>query len=91
MKQKVEWPEKELNKLEVNNLTDDEFRVMVIRMLMKFSENYKQLHENYKELNENYNGTRDTVHDIRAWGRGDSLCPLQSRTPWGMSKCQFRG
>ena len=55
-KEKEEYPEKELNEIEVTNLLDIEFKVMVIRMLKELSENYKELNGNYismKTLNKN--------------------------------------
>ena len=38
---------KELNKMEVTKLSDIEFKIMVIRMLKKLTDNYKDLSENY--------------------------------------------
>ena len=38
---------KELNKMEVSKLSDIEFKIMVIRMLKKLTDNYKDLSENY--------------------------------------------
>ena len=46
-----ESPEKELNEIEAGNLSDIEFKKMVIRM-------YKELSDNYKELSENYSSTK---------------------------------
>ena len=47
MKEKEEYPEKELSEIEANNLSDIEFNVMVIRMLKELSENYKELSGTY--------------------------------------------
>ena len=33
MKEKIKTPEKELNKMEISNLSDAEFKTLVIRML----------------------------------------------------------
>ena len=38
MKGQVKTPEKELNEMEVSNLSDAEFKTLVIRMLKEFSE-----------------------------------------------------
>ena len=38
MKGKIKTPEKELNKMEINNLSDSEFKTLVIRMLNELSE-----------------------------------------------------
>ena len=43
-----------LSENEANNLSDIEFKIMVIRMLKELSENYKELYESYKELIGNY-------------------------------------
>ena len=38
MKEQIKTPEKELNKMEINNLSDAEFKTLVIRMLKELSE-----------------------------------------------------
>ena len=38
MKEQNKTPEKELNKIEMNNLSDAEFKTLVIRMLKELSE-----------------------------------------------------
>ena len=38
MKEQIKTPEKELNKIEVSNLSDSEFKTLVIRMLKELSE-----------------------------------------------------
>ena len=38
MEEQIKTPENELNKMEISNLSDAEFKTMVIRMLKKFSE-----------------------------------------------------
>ena len=57
-KGKEESPEKELNEIETSNLSDIEFKIMVIRMLKELSENYKELYERYKELRGNYSSMK---------------------------------
>ena len=37
LKEQNKTPEKELNKVEINNLSDAEFRTLVIRMLREFT------------------------------------------------------
>ena len=39
MKEQIKTPEKELNKMEISNLSDAEFKTLVIRMLQELSEN----------------------------------------------------
>ena len=38
MKEQIHTPEKELNEVEISNLSDAEFKTLVIRMLKVFSE-----------------------------------------------------
>ena len=38
MKEQIKTPEKELNKMEISNLSDVEFKTLVIRMLKELSE-----------------------------------------------------
>ena len=39
MEEEIKTPEKELNKMEISNLSDAEFKALVIRMLKELSEN----------------------------------------------------
>ena len=52
-KGKKESLETVLNEIETSKLSNIEFKVRVIRMLKKLSENYKELKESYKELTVN--------------------------------------
>ena len=38
IKSQIKTPEKELNKMEISNLSDAEFKTLVIKMLKEFSE-----------------------------------------------------
>ena len=38
MKEQIKTPEKELNEMEMNNLSDAEFKILVMRMLKELSE-----------------------------------------------------
>ena len=42
MKEHEEFPEKDVNKMEVSNLPDMECKTMVIRLLKKLSENFNK-------------------------------------------------
>ena len=56
-----EWnktPEKELNKTEVSNLSEAEFKTLVIRMPKEISEDLKSLKKIYSEM-------KDTVIEIK--------------------------
>ena len=43
-----------LNEIEASQLSDIEFKTMVIRKLNEFSVNYQKLQGNYEELTKNY-------------------------------------
>ena len=43
MKEQIKTPEKELNKMEISNLSDAEFKTLVIRMLMEISEDLSSI------------------------------------------------
>ena len=43
MKEQIKTPEKELNKMEISNLSDAEFQTMVIRMLKELSEDLSSI------------------------------------------------
>ena len=52
-KGKEEASEKMLNEIESSQLSDIEFKALVIRKLNELSENYQKLQGNYEELTEN--------------------------------------
>ena len=54
MKGKKEASERMLNEIEASQLSDTEFKAMVIRKLTQHTENYKKLQGNYNELTANY-------------------------------------
>ena len=43
-------PPKGLDEMEVSNLSDTELKIMVIKMLKEFTDNYKELSENYNSM-----------------------------------------
>ena len=45
MKEQIKTPEKEQNKMEISNLSDAEFKTLVIRMLKKLSEDLNSMHK----------------------------------------------
>ena len=54
MKGKEEVSETMLNEKEAGQLSDIEFKAMVIRKLNELTENYQKLQGNYNELTANY-------------------------------------
>ena len=43
MKEQMKTPKKELNKLDISNLSDAEFKTLVIRMLKELSEDFNSI------------------------------------------------
>ena len=54
MKGKEEASERMLNEIETSQLSDIEFKAMVIRKLTELTENYQKLQGNYNEFTTNY-------------------------------------
>ena len=54
MKGKEEVSETMINEKEASQLSDTEFKAMVIRKLTELKENYQKLQGNYNELTANY-------------------------------------
>ena len=63
MKEQNKTPERKLNKTEINNLSDAEFRTLVIRMLKELIECSNNIKEEMKvtlsEIKKNLQGTSD--------------------------------
>ena len=58
MKEQIKSPEKELKEMEISNLSDAEFKTLVIRMLKKLSENFNSIKKIQSE-------TKDTLTEIK--------------------------
>ena len=43
MKEQIKTPEKEINEMELSNLSDAEFKTLVVRMLKELSEHFKSI------------------------------------------------
>ena len=58
MKGQIKTPEKELNKMEIRNLSAAEFKTLVIRM-------FKELSEDLKRIKKIRSETKDTLIEIK--------------------------
>ena len=58
MKEQIKTPEKELNEMEISNLSDAEFKTLVIRKLKKLSEDLSSIEKIQSE-------TKDTLIEIK--------------------------
>ena len=63
-KGKEEYPEKRVNEFEASNLSDIEFKIMVIVMHKDLSENYKELYGSYKEFSRNYISMKKNIETM---------------------------
>ena len=43
MKEQIKTPEKELNEMEISNLSNAEFKILVIRMLKELNEDHSSI------------------------------------------------
>ena len=59
MKGQIKTPGKELNKMEISNLSDAEFKTLVVRMFKELSENFNNLNKN------NLQGNKSRVVKLR--------------------------
>ena len=50
MKDQIKTPEKELNELEISNLSDAEFKTLFIRMLKELSEDLSSIKKTQSEM-----------------------------------------
>ena len=59
MKEQIKTPEKELNEMEISNLSDVEFKTLVIRMLKELSEDLSSI----KKIQSETKGTLIEIKD----------------------------
>ena len=52
MKEHIRTPEKELNRMEISNVSNAEFKTLVIRMLKELSENFWSIKKIQSEMND---------------------------------------
>ena len=64
IKGKEEVSERMLNEKEAGQLSDTEFKAMVIRKFTELTENYQKLQGNYNELTENYINEKKEIETI---------------------------
>ena len=64
MKGKEEVLETMLNEIEASQLSDTEFKAMVIRKLTELTENYQKIQGNYYELTANYINMKKEIETI---------------------------
>ena len=65
MKEQIKTPEKELNEMGINNLSDAKFKTLVIRML-------KELSRDLSSIQRIQSGTKDTLIEIKNHLQGNN-------------------
>ena len=72
MKEQIKTPEKELNEMQISNLSDAEFKTLVIKMLKKLSEDLSSIkkgpvrNEGFTiEIKNNLQGNNSRVHEAK--------------------------
>ena len=65
MKEKIRTPEKELNKMEINNLSNEEFKALFVRMLRVLSEDLSSIVQTQSEM-------KDALIEIKKTLQGNS-------------------
>ena len=70
-KGKEESSQRMLNEIEASQLSDTEFKTMVIRKLNELSANYQKLHRKYEEFTANYISIKKDIERINK-GQEDS-------------------
>ena len=58
IKEQIKTPEKELNEMEISNLSDAEFKTLVISMLKQLSEDLSSIKRTQSEM-------KDTLSEIK--------------------------
>ena len=77
MKGKEEALERMLTEKEASQLSDTEFKAMVIRKLTELTENYKKLQGNYNKLTGNYIKKKKEIETHRQGLRGNEECKFR--------------
>ena len=73
MKEQIKTPEKELNEMEISNLSDAEFKTLVITMLKELSEDLSSIKKIQSEM-------KDTLIEIKSHLQGNNSRANEART-----------
>ena len=65
MKEQIKTPEKELNEMEISNLSDAEFKTLFIRM-------FKELSKDLRNVKKIQSETKDTLSEIKNNSQGNN-------------------
>ena len=62
MEEQNKTPEKELNKMEISNLREAEFKTLLIRMLKELSENFNSIKKDMETIKKNQSEMKNTLN-----------------------------
>ena len=62
MKEQIKTPETELNEIEISNLSDAEFKTLVIRMLKELSEELSSIKKTQSEMKDTLIEIKNNLH-----------------------------
>nr|KAF6500917.1 hypothetical protein HJG59_007942 [Molossus molossus] len=65
MKEQNKTPRKELSEMEISNLTDAEFKILLIKMLNELSENLNELSEGLKSIKKDRSEMKDAQSEMK--------------------------
>ena len=68
VKEQNKTPEKELNKLEISNITDTEFKTLVIRMLKEFTGYFNNIKKSHAEMKVTLSEMKKNLQGINSGG-----------------------
>ena len=74
MKEQIKIPEKELNKMEISNLSDAKFKTLVIRVLKELSEDLNSIKKIQSEM-------KDTLIEIKNNLQGNNSRVNETENP----------
>ena len=73
MKEEIKTPEKELNKMEISNLSDAEFKTLVIRMLKELGGYLNSIKKMQAEV-------KITLNEIKIYSTNSGVHKVESQT-----------
>ena len=68
MKDEIKSPEKELNKIEISNLADAEFKILVIRMLKELTGVFNSIRKTQAEMKVTLGGIKKNIQRTNSGG-----------------------
>ena len=64
MRKQIKTPEKELNKVDISNLSDAEFKTLVVRMLQGLSEDFNTIKKIQSEMKDSLIKIKNNLKEV---------------------------